>query len=275
MKVAILQIVLGSYEYYWQQFLVSSEKYFCKDCIKHYFVFTDNSKLISNSKITYIKQDFLGWPFSTLSRYQMFLRIFDKLELYDSTVFFNANTKFVQDVSYEQFFGGNNKKLLAGLHPFFKKKSDFPTEKRKESRCYLKNPSIYVQGCVNGGDTKVFLEEIKKMNNLINKDLANGILAIWHDESYWNLIVNDYYKNKKHELNLLGSDYLCTEDKRTKTTKIIQLIKNKDYNFQKKQFDFTLITLIKFTCIKFKNILMRKIRKSIIYLFSLVKFSKK
>lgn len=259
MRVAILQIILGSYEHYWQQFLVSSEKHFCKDCTKHYFVFTNNNKLISNSKVTYIKQDYLGWPFSTLFRYHMFLRISEKLLLFDSTVFLNANIKFIKDVTYKQFFGNKEKKLIAGLHPFFYKNSNLPTEKRKESKCYFKKPRIYVQGCINGGNTKEFLEVTKKMRNLIDMDLANGIVAIWHDESYWNLIINNYYKNKKHKLNLLSSDYLCTENNIKNTTKIIQLNKNEDYDFQKKQFDFSLKTLIKFIFIKFKKFFILKI----------------
>ena len=32
---------------------------------------------------------------------------------------------------------------------------------------------------------------------MIDKDLSKGILAIWHDESYWNFIINKLMLEEK------------------------------------------------------------------------------
>lgn len=44
-KVAVLYICTGTYTAFWKDFYVSAEKYFLPDCEKHYFAFTDTSKI--------------------------------------------------------------------------------------------------------------------------------------------------------------------------------------------------------------------------------------
>ncbi len=255
MKIAILQINLGSYFIYWEQFYQSSEDFFCKEDIKHYFVFTDNKNLLQKKNVTYIEQDFLGFPFSTLFRYHMFLRIKSKLEEYDYIVFFNANFKFLKKINCLEFFGIKNKKIVAGLHPLFINvpNSNYPTEKRKDSKCKIFNPSIYVQGCINGGQSKEFIFLMEKMKVLIDQDLTNGILTKWWDEAYWNFLINDYYQNKRDKLHILTSDYLCPENQLTDKTKIMQISKSDDFDLQEKQFNYSIKTLIKFLFIKIQK----------------------
>ena len=90
------------------------------------------------------------------------------------------------------------------------------------------------------------------MKSLINKDLANGIMPKWHDESYWNFVVNDYHKKEFYKLHLLNSSYLCPSKYKNKSSKIIQLNKLTDFNFQDKQNQLNILTLIKFILIKIK-----------------------
>ena len=40
-KVAALYIATGRYTVFWPEFYESAEKYLLKDCVVHYFVFTD------------------------------------------------------------------------------------------------------------------------------------------------------------------------------------------------------------------------------------------
>ena len=37
-------------------------------------------------------------------------------------VFFNANTKFISNIDFHEFFGNSNQKLIAGLHPLLSNK---------------------------------------------------------------------------------------------------------------------------------------------------------
>ena len=108
MKIAIVQIILGKYDCFWENFYKSSEANFCIEDDKEYYIFSDKELKINNKRVHLLKQDYLGWPFTTLYRYHMIARIENHLKDYDSIVFFNANTFIKEKIKYIDFFGGNS-----------------------------------------------------------------------------------------------------------------------------------------------------------------------
>ena len=68
-KIAMIYICTWNYDVFWNDFYSSSEMNFLPDCEKHYFVFTDSKKIISNEKITIIHQEKEEWPHPTLKRF--------------------------------------------------------------------------------------------------------------------------------------------------------------------------------------------------------------
>lgn len=212
MKVALLYICTGEYYCFWNEFYRSSEKYFLPEVEKKYFVFTDSPKVIGSNNTEIIHQDNLGWPFNTLYRYRMFSRIEDELRDFSYIIFLNANCKFIDYISLTDFFG-INKSLVACIHPGFfnKDKSEFTYEKRKRSKAFIENGYHYFPGGLMGGDANIFLNICKTLSFDIEKDLDNGILAIWHDESYWNAYLNNNYQEIKDNLHILSPSYLYPE----------------------------------------------------------------
>ncbi|MDD2384958.1 MAG: family 6 glucosyltransferase [Sulfurospirillaceae bacterium] len=212
MKIAILYICTGEYYKFWSDFYSSCEKHFCKDVQKHYFVFTDTKKFETNNTLTIIHQDNLGWPFNTLYRYRMFSRIKEQLANFDYIVFFNANCQFIVDVSLEEFFG-IDKKLVACLHPGFynKVEPDFTYERRKSSMAYVEKGKYYFAGGICGGRRDDFLKMSLQLLQAIEKDLDNGLMALWHDESYWNAYLNLEIQQLEHNVNILEPAYLYPE----------------------------------------------------------------
>ncbi len=233
MKIAIIQIILGKYDFFWEDFYKSCEANFCTEDQKNYYIFSDKELKIKNKRVNYLEQDYLGWPFSTLYRYHMILRIEKRLQDYDSIVFFNANTFIKEKIKYVDFFGDNSKKLVAGIHPLLKDtpREKLPVEKRNNLECYIDTPLIYVQGCINGGKAKYFLKVIKELKNKIDKDISSGLLAVWHDESYWNFIINNIFLNDKSSLQLISYEYLMPSNLINKFSdvkpKIIMISKDK------------------------------------------------
>lgn len=213
LKIAILYICTGEYYKFWPDFYSSCEKHFCKDEQKHYFVFTDSKKFEENNTLSIIHQDNLGWPFNTLYRYRMFLRIKEQLADFEYMVFFNANCQFMIDIRFEEFFGVD-KKLVACLHPGFynKAEQDFTYERRKESMAYVEKGKYYFAGGICGGYKDDFLKMSFQLLHNIDKDLDNGLLALWHDESYWNAYLNNEYEHIQDGLNILNSGYLYPEN---------------------------------------------------------------
>tara|TARA_Y100001968_G_scaffold131911_1_gene120405 strand:- start:2533 stop:3339 length:807 start_codon:yes stop_codon:yes gene_type:complete len=215
-KIAILYISLGSYHIFWENFFKSCEKNFCIDIDKEYFIFSDNPKKIKplSERINIYRQDNLGWPCTTLMRYHMFLRLKDILNKYNYICYFNANTVFIDSISSCEFFGNDQNELVGGLHPGYKNQSKekYPFEKRKSSKAFTMESNYYFQGCINGGQAKSFLSAIEEIKSNIDKDLGNGIIALWHDESHWNFYLNKKIKENSASVKILDCNYLWPEE---------------------------------------------------------------
>ncbi len=196
MKIGILYICVGKYEIFWDDFYSSCEKYFLKEDIKHYFIFTDSPKIlnINMSNCTTIYQEKLLWPYITLYRYKFFESILDQLSQMDYIFFFNANLRFNSLIDQE-FLPSKKQPFTFVIHPgYYKKSKDFfPYEKNIDSTAYLSadNAKYYIMGGVNGGLSAEYIDLIKQLNRNIKLDEDNKIIAEWHDESHLNKFAHD------------------------------------------------------------------------------------
>ena len=211
MKIAILYIGTGRYTIFWEEFYKSCEKFFIKDANKHYFFFTDSKEFEDSDNITMVQQDNLGWPLITCLRYKFFNKISEQLKNYDYIFFFNGNMEFVKPVSVQEFLptkeqGG----LVAVLHPINKRTSnpdDFSFERNPNSTACIPcgEGKFYFQAATLGGRAQETLEMFKVCEKMMDDDLKNNIIPIFHDES----VFNKYILNKPHRL--LGFEYMQSE----------------------------------------------------------------
>ena len=196
MKIGILYICTGKYNIFFNSFYESAEKYFVKDHEKTYYVFTDDLNIKKNNKIKIINQSFLGWPYDTMNRFHMFNSIKDQLFNEDYLFFFNANMRFFDYVNEEIIPKKENNFLIGVNHPgyYSSHKEQFSYERRESSLFYipLTDGKYYYQGCLNGGKSENFLEMSQILSDMIDKDLKNNIIPIYHDES----ALNWYFKDK-------------------------------------------------------------------------------
>lgn len=196
LKVAILYICTGKYDIFWRKFYKSSEKFFLSDTEKHYFVFTDSEKIKNNNKVHIIFQENLGWPYNTLYRFNFFSKIIDELSKFDYIFFFNANMIFQLPIGEEILPTNDENGLLGVQHPAFYNKNniEFTYERNEFSTAFIKpgDGKYYFMGGFNGGKAKSYLDLIITLNENIQKDLSNNIIAIWHDESH----LNAYFLDK-------------------------------------------------------------------------------
>jgi hypothetical protein len=195
MNIGILIICTGKYDIFFKDLYESSEKYFLKNHKKTYYVFTDGN-IPENENIKKFYQKSLGWPHNTLKRFEMFNKIGEQLINEDYLFFLNANMLFTDEVNEEVIPKEDNNFLMGVNHPGFfnTNKENFSYERRPESVFYipLDKGKYYYQGCFNGGSSKEFLKMSKILDDMINTDLSNGIMPIWHDES----ALNWYYLDK-------------------------------------------------------------------------------
>lgn len=195
MKIGVLLICTGKYNIFFNSLYDSCEKYFLPNHKKTYYVFTDG-EIKKNDNIVKINQENLGWPYNTLRRFQMFNRIEEDLKNEDYLFFFNANMAFVDYVNEEVIPKKENNFLMGVNHPGFfnTPNTNFTYERRNNSVFYIPfgEGKYYYQGCFNGGNSEEFLKMSKILDNMIDVDLSNGIMPIWHDES----ALNWYYLDK-------------------------------------------------------------------------------
>lgn len=211
MKVGILYISTGKYSVFWENFYKTCEKHFLQNAEKHYYVFTDDSKIQSSDRIVVKFEKPKGFPLDSLLRFDMFLSIEEQLQEMDYLFFFNSNMSFVQDVG-EEMLPKNKSGLMGVLHPgyFNKKATQFPYERNKQSGAYIKfkpgKDYHYFMGGLNGGRKQDFLKLSHELSNRIKEDMSKKVMAIYHDESHINAYFND------RDVLILDSSYGFPED---------------------------------------------------------------
>lgn len=200
MRIAILYICTGRYSVFWNGFFASCEQYFIPNYEKQYFVFTDRQIIHSkHPRVHRIEQTQLGWPDITLKRFHIFSTIIEDLQHFDFIFFFNANTFFCKTIEAAAL-PDDECSLIFLQHSGFYNKSvrKFPYERNRLSQAYIPmgEGRDYVSGCLNGGTKDAYLALIEANKLTVDKDLASGIVARWHDESH----LNKYALGKAYKL---------------------------------------------------------------------------
>ena len=188
-KIAILYISTGKYIRFWKDFYNSANKNFLPRHEKTFFLFTNHDDVKVESNVVKIHQDQLPWPYITLKRYHFFDAIKDKLKEFDYIYFMNGDLLVSKPVN-EEVLPTDEQEFVVTLHPWYFM-SDInlvPYERNHKSASYIPYDfgKYYVQGAFNGGTAKGFIKLIETLKAWTDRDLENGIIPIWHDESMLN-----------------------------------------------------------------------------------------
>lgn len=198
-SVGILYICTGKYAAFYEGFKNSIHN-FLPSMKKRLYVFTDSLDIKNDDDAVVIHQEKLGWPYDTLMRYHMFLKIEEQLKIHDYLFFFNANMVVLDKIEESEVIPEEDTDgLVAVLHSsFVNSRGTFET--RNESTACLKENEgqYYYQGCLNGGETESFLEMCKVLKTNIDTDLSKNIIAVWHDESHMNWYLDKKRVKKLH-----------------------------------------------------------------------------
>lgn len=199
MKIAILYIATGRYICFWREFYESAKKFLFPNCNVHYFVHTDANTIDfeENNDVTKIFAQSSKWPISVCDKFAILLSAKEYYKDYDYVFHFNANMKFVAPIGTEIIPKEENGYLCVceWLNHKLKGEADkFPYERNPESSAYIpygKGKHYFMSG-VHGGRAKEYIAMCSELEENVRKDFANGIIAIWHDESH----MNKYFLDK-------------------------------------------------------------------------------
>lgn len=188
-KVAVLFIATGRYIAFWEEFYAASQQYFLTEHDVHYFLFTDHPEAKIGEDVTLVSKPFYPWPMETLRRFETFLNVQEELKQYDYIYFMNGTLLPVAPIGRE-IFPTERQRLMVTLHPGYYQshRSTYPYEKNEMSRARIL-PSAgeyYVAGGFNGGRAEDYLRMCRELADAVRRDLEDGVIAVWHDESHLN-----------------------------------------------------------------------------------------
>ena len=193
-KTGLLIVATGRYTQWVQPLIDSADKYFLPNGEVTYFIFTDSEDYLNNTAtfcskraVRVLHQKRLGWPYDTMMRPEVYYRYRQEFSGIDYLFALDADMLFVDTVG-DEILG----ERVGTQHPgFVGRRGTYET--RKESTAYVApyEGRCYFAGGFNGGSTQEYLKLCETVVKNIETDLANNIIAIWHDESH----INRYFVN--------------------------------------------------------------------------------
>lgn len=189
-KILLHIIATGKYDRYLDKIINSAKEFFFTDSDLHFIIYTDSELYQNGSDLNIHKFQISHepWPGPTLKRFEYFCLSEDLIIDSDFCFYIDVDSMFVKKLDFESLGMDENLRGMIGtLHPGYYGRNGTP-ERRPFSTAYIPQGSnnLYYCGGFFGGSSREFLGTIKLMRENIQKDLENGIIAIWHDESHLN-----------------------------------------------------------------------------------------
>lgn len=179
-NVGLILIATNKYKKYVQPLISSADKYFLKDCNVTYYLFSDEEQeYVSDRSVIKINIEHKPFPYASMDRFKHFTN--------NKKVFDNEEYLYYVDVDC-LFVDAVDSSILSDLvgvqHCGYYGKQG-TVEDNPKSCLYLKPNKYkhYFGGGFNGGSKDKFLELSKTCYDNIEKDLSNGIMPRFHDET--------------------------------------------------------------------------------------------
>jgi glycosyltransferase involved in cell wall biosynthesis len=186
-SIGLMCIATGKYFKYVQPFITSADKYFLDNQFNiTYYIFTDKDiKIQSNRNVVIIPIEHRPFPFASMDRFKHFSNNAEKFNTEDYLYYCDVDCLFVDSISTE-ILGD-----LVGVRHCGYFNTPGPYEINPQSSLFANHSQYkhYFGGGFSGGSKDKYLELSKWCKEMIDKDVANNIMPIWHDET----AINRYF----------------------------------------------------------------------------------
>lgn len=189
-KIGILLISTGKYEQFIMPLLTGLDKNFLKDHQRDVRLFTDSKFAYIPDSLNVIKYKIPSYkfPYATLYRYKIFSDHAVVLSHYDYLYYLDVDMAIESEVG-EEIFGD----LTGVRHPGFYTNNGWGSESNDpNSLSYIgpEHQKKYFAGGFQGGAADKYLTICKDLAEKIQNDESRGVMAQWHDETFWNYALN-------------------------------------------------------------------------------------
>lgn len=199
-KIAVITIATGKYNSLFANFKSKLLHNFLPNKHTDIFLFTDDLSINHNSLI-YIPH--LPWPLCTLLRFHHINKHKERFKDYKYIYYLDV------DMIADSLIGDDvlpiNDEIVCVSHYWNYDSYESYENTNSKSTAYIecdKNIKYhYCQACFFGSTNKSFLTMSVELENNINVDLKNNIIAKWHDESHLNKYI------MSHPFRSLHSSY--------------------------------------------------------------------
>lgn len=199
MKLGIVTMATGKYYKFLDANLLSFYKYFFPKHERKFIYLTDKIDYLSPIDAVSVHFPFEKWPMATLNKPKAINLTERYFHNYDIIFWVDVDLNCIDYVECESdIFPTPNNPITCVTHCGWldsngKEVIYYPYEKNKNSTAYVEDiyKVPYHQACFFGGFKSEFFKMTTVLEKNINIDLANNIIAIWHDESH----LNKYFQN--------------------------------------------------------------------------------
>jgi len=208
MQVTIAFIGTEKYWSFFQNFYYGCYANLLLECDKKFLVFTNALVDKGQSDVSFYHIPHEPWPLITLKRFETLLKAEKEIIGSDYFLFLDADMLVVSRVKFSDLF--NELPFTGVAHPAFYRSCKGTFESNPKSMAFVSEDSdrsIYWQGCLWGGRSAYIVGMLRTLSSRVNKDLANGIVAKWHDESH----LNRFFIDSKSLVNTLDPSFAYPE----------------------------------------------------------------
>lgn len=232
-QVGVCLIATGKYKQFVRPLMESINKNFLLNHDITIFLFSDDKRYENENglRIKLIKTEIPSYRFpeATLLRYQIFNNNKDKFQGMDFLFYMDVDMSVVGEVGDEILGTG----LTAVHHPgYYVSKGWGSPNNSEQSLSYLpkEKQTEYFAGGFQGGQATTYLSICAELSERIADDTSRGVMAEWHDETFWNFAL----KNTAHQIKKFDPSYCMVEQQNLRELwgiadlqpKIIALAKN-------------------------------------------------
>lgn len=210
--VGLVVVATAKYTRFVPELLASAKKHFLRGARLTVFVCTDRAHEIPEGAVV-LPVEHRPWPYATLLRYHHVVRHAERLATCDFLFQCDADMRFVSDVGFEILPAEGNG-LVGVQHPAFcwkpsrwqrlrrrlgfpcapgrPKRGTYETDSRSLAFVAPHEGDCYFAGGFAGGTSAAYLSMARTISERIDRDLQQGVIAVWHDESHLNRYFIDH-----------------------------------------------------------------------------------
>lgn len=197
-NIGLLLIATGKYDKFIQGLITSADTFFLNNDNVTYYIFTNSDiNAVSKRNIIKIPIEHKPFPFASMDRFKHFTNNADKFSKENYLYYVDVDCLFVDNIGDEII--GN---LVGVRHCGYYNKPG-PFENNAKSCLYLDKSKYkyYFGGGFSGGTKDNYLELSRWCSEKIDKEVSEGRIPLWHDET----AINKYFADHMPDVILSPS----------------------------------------------------------------------